>query len=183
MERDGGSLSRYSEDLLVQAEKLLRADPRRPKQVNLRRAVSSAYYGLFHFLIEEATTMIVGASPTQKPLRQLVGRGFSHTAMKEASAEFIKATPKDLLKPFWTLYGVSSSIPSRKLARQFAELQQARHRADYDLSSPFTQSEAENLVKNARAAVAEWQSLKKNQPELARFYALSLYSWNSWKAR
>jgi hypothetical protein len=37
-------------DLLEQAGNLARLDPTRPKQVNLRRAVSSAYYALFHLL-------------------------------------------------------------------------------------------------------------------------------------
>jgi len=35
-------------DLLDQAEQLAQLDPRRPKQANLRRSVSSAYYALFH---------------------------------------------------------------------------------------------------------------------------------------
>ncbi len=37
-------------DLLDPAEQLAQLDPRRPKQANLRRAVSSAYYALFHLL-------------------------------------------------------------------------------------------------------------------------------------
>ncbi len=37
-------------DLLDQAEQLAHLDPRRRKQANLRRAISSAYYALFHLL-------------------------------------------------------------------------------------------------------------------------------------
>jgi hypothetical protein len=36
-------------DLLEQAEHLAQLDPTRPKQANLRRAVSSAYYALIHW--------------------------------------------------------------------------------------------------------------------------------------
>jgi len=176
-------LSRFTDDLLLQAETLLRADPRKPKQANLRRAVSSVYYGLFHVLIEEATALVVGTSHNAQPLRQLVGRGFTHTDRKEASTEFGKPTPRDLLKPFWTLYFVPSCAPLQRVALLFVELQQERHRADYDLSRPFTQGEAEVLVQNARAAVAAWQNLKKNSPDIARFYALTLFCWNSWKSR
>jgi hypothetical protein len=44
-------------DLLDQAERLATLDPRRPKQVNLRRAVSAVYYALFHLLTSEASAL------------------------------------------------------------------------------------------------------------------------------
>lgn len=183
MAGNGGTLSRFTDDLFDQAERLLRVDARKPKQANLRRAVSSAYYGLFHFLIEEATILVVGTSHATKPLRQLVGRGFTHMAMKEACAEFGKGTPRDLLKPFWILYAVPSCTPLQNLANIFVDLQQERHRADYDLSRPLTQQEAILLVERARLALTEWQNLKKNSPALAQFFALCLFSWNNWKTR
>lgn len=49
-------------DLLAQARSLLRREPRRPKQASLRRAVSTAYYALFHLLIHEATRMLVSGA-------------------------------------------------------------------------------------------------------------------------
>ena len=176
-------MSQFSDDLLAQADVLLRLEKRRPKQASLRRAVSAAYYALFHFLIEESTIFVVGASGAAKPLRQLVGRGFSHTAMKSASAEMGKLTPFDLLKPFWPLYGVASSPQLQSVARNFVELQQERHRADYDLSRPFTRAEAEYLIGQARDALDNWNTLKINDRELARFYALCLLNWNNWKGR
>jgi hypothetical protein len=47
-------------DLLEQARHLLRRERRRPRQASLRRAISAAYYALFHLLIEEATGALVG---------------------------------------------------------------------------------------------------------------------------
>ena len=44
----------YHDDLLRQALQLVRKEPRNPKQASLRRAVSTAYYALFHLLISEA---------------------------------------------------------------------------------------------------------------------------------
>lgn len=44
-------------DLLDQAKQLAQLDLRRPKQANLRRAVSSACYGLFHLLTSEASAL------------------------------------------------------------------------------------------------------------------------------
>jgi hypothetical protein len=49
----------YASDLLEQATALCAADPRRPKQANLRRAVSSAYYAVFHELTESAVAFVL----------------------------------------------------------------------------------------------------------------------------
>lgn len=176
-------MSQYSDDLIAQADILLRLDKRRPKQANLRRAVSSAYYALFHFLIEESTLMVVGTSNASKPLRQLVGRGFSHTAMRNASFEMRKPTPSDLFKSFWPRYGVLASSELQILSRAFVELQQERHRADYDLSRPFTRAESQYLIDQTRDAFDNWNRLKQNDRELARFYAMCLLNWNNWKGR
>ena len=45
------------EDLFSQAETLAKLDVKKPKQANLRRAVSSTYYGVFHFLVHEACSV------------------------------------------------------------------------------------------------------------------------------
>ena len=44
----------FADDLLEQAHHLANREPEDPKQASLRRAVSTAYYGLFHLLINEA---------------------------------------------------------------------------------------------------------------------------------
>lgn len=43
----------FPEDLLQQAYDLASKEPENPKQTSLRRAVSTAYYALFHLLIDE----------------------------------------------------------------------------------------------------------------------------------
>ena len=48
------------ENLLVHAEALVTMDRTKPRQANLRRAVSAAYYALFHLLIHEAVLRNVG---------------------------------------------------------------------------------------------------------------------------
>ena len=48
-------------DLLEQAARLARLDTQKPKQANLRRAISSAYYALFHLLVDEACRVQIGA--------------------------------------------------------------------------------------------------------------------------
>ncbi len=45
-------------DLLDQAGTLAGLDPLKPKQASLRRAISAAYYSLFHLLIDDAASRI-----------------------------------------------------------------------------------------------------------------------------
>ena len=49
-------------DLLAQAKHLATKEPRRPRDASLRRAVSSAYYALFHLLTAEASKLLVSGS-------------------------------------------------------------------------------------------------------------------------
>jgi hypothetical protein len=69
-----------SDDLLEQANHLANREPKRPRQASLRRAVSTAYYSLFHLLVSSAISQ--WKSPQQ---RAQMARGFEHRAMKEAS--------------------------------------------------------------------------------------------------
>ena len=61
--------SAYHDDLLAQALSLVHKEPRNPKQASLRRAVSAAYYALFHLLISEAV-----ANWNRVNLRAALGR-------------------------------------------------------------------------------------------------------------
>jgi len=82
------------EDLLEQAVKLAKLDVKKPKQVNLRRAVSSAYYALFHLLVDEACRIQIGTQHNQAPFRHVLGRAFLHGVMKEACRSFGGGTLK-----------------------------------------------------------------------------------------
>lgn len=82
------------EDLLEQAVRLAELDATRPKQANLRRAISSTYYALFHLLVDEACRVQVGAQHNQAPFRRVLGRAFVHTVMKEACKSFGGGTLK-----------------------------------------------------------------------------------------
>jgi hypothetical protein len=72
----------YADDLLELAQQLANLEPTNPRQASLRRAVSTAYYGLFHLLISEATL-----NWGRPELRSELGRIFMHGKMKSASVE------------------------------------------------------------------------------------------------
>ncbi|MBM3551191.1 MAG: hypothetical protein FJX45_05355 [Alphaproteobacteria bacterium] len=76
-------------------------EPRRPKQASLRRAVSAAYYAIFHLLVEDAARQLATANPAG--LREKIRRAFAHTEMKKVCRDFARTknrAPPDNLKTF-----------------------------------------------------------------------------------
>lgn len=149
-------------DLLSQAHHLARKEPKRPKQASLRRAVSSAYYAFFHFLIDCATRRFI-RGPDRRELRDALGRAFQHAEMKDAAKSFAGGTPKAHIAP--ALSGNTVQLPLRDLADAFVRLQQARHDADYNRGRDFTRQETLDLVESAEKAMKDWSSIARLQAD------------------
>jgi hypothetical protein len=71
-------------DLLEQAAHLATRERGRPKKASLRRSISSAYYSLFHLVIDDASRFLVGSSR----LAPTIARSFEHQAVRAAAAAF-----------------------------------------------------------------------------------------------
>jgi uncharacterized protein (UPF0332 family) len=159
-------------DLLEQAERLAQLDARRPKQASLRRAVSSAYYALFHLLTSEASALYA----LEPGLAARINRTFSHSDMKKASQWIGNGKlPRAVQSP-----GGSYTTPPelKTVADAFVSLQQARHEADYDLSRTFRRQEALNFVQSAREAFAAWEQIKRTDD--ARIYLACFHLLKRW---
>ena len=76
-------------DLIEQAEHLAKREHRRPRQASLRRAVSAAYYALFHLLVREATNRLVQVAA----LRPRVARAFDHKTMMTVCQDYVRLRP------------------------------------------------------------------------------------------
>lgn len=87
----------FPEDMLEIAEELANRDPNRPKQASLRRAISTAYYALFHLLVQDSASRLVPGADND-PLRNLVSRAFNHGSMKELCLAYAKGTAPDALQ-------------------------------------------------------------------------------------
>jgi hypothetical protein len=159
-------------DLLEQAKHSAARERGRPKQASLRRAVSTAYYALFHLLVDEATRILT----SDPKLRLLVVRAFVHDEMKQASNSFKSAS----LPPH--VAAVAGAIVPADLqfvADAFIELQQIRHEADYKLDRSFTRGDVLKLVGRADQAFQAWMRVRK-QP-IAKVYLASLLLWKRWR--
>jgi uncharacterized protein (UPF0332 family) len=179
-------MARIGRDLLAQARMLVEHEPRRPKQATLRRAVSTAYYGLFHFLIEESTALLFGTGQRQVAVRQLAARAFVHGKMKSACAEFIKRNPQHvqaLRQPFWAKLTIAGNRQLQLIAQTFIDLQNQRHIADYDLTVSFSRQDALNTVLRAETAATAWRQLGAASPDVSRLVAMRLLLWPSLAGR
>ncbi len=131
-------------DLLEQAEKLARIDPRRPKQASLRRSVSASYYALFHLLTSEAS----GLYAIQSELAARINRTHNHGEMKKASSMIASGKLPKSLQPPSSSYMTPPDL--KFVANAFVRLQQVRHEADYDLTRMFRREETLAIVQTAR---------------------------------
>jgi len=141
--------------LRKQAQQLAIQDPRKPVQVSLRRAISAAYYALFHLLIDAAIRRLVAAEPRLR-LGTLVSRAFAHGEMRKVSKAFAAGTPPAAFA------AVAGPVPRelQRVADAFVSLQEARHDADYNVGRSFSRHETLVLLRKAEEAFAEWKGLR-----------------------
>jgi hypothetical protein len=166
----------YHDDLLKQAEGLARIDVAKPRQANLRRAVSSAYYAVFHFLVDQSCRVVIGAQHEQGPYRRVLGRAFSHVTMKQACNSFAGGTLKTgAAKGLPTAFSIST--PTKLIAAVFNDLQEKRHASDYDLTSRFRRSDVLLLIEQVEDAIEQFQSLGPSNEE--KFFLACLWAWSA----
>jgi hypothetical protein len=152
------------EHLLDQAGALLdapRGGPRR--QANLRRAISTAYYAVFHAILIAAADRIIGRSRRGTPHYALVYRSIDHRALSGFCSLISRSTlaPKyhDLSPPG----GFAADIIL--FARNAADLQQERHSADYDPRYRVGPTKASVLIGVARDSIGLWNAAANEQRE------------------
>lgn len=152
----------YCDELLRQAFELLRKDPSATNQADLRRAVSNAYYAVFHLFSEEiASHWDVDSS------RHELARMLEHGAMKRASsvARDSKRSPFSNADP-------DVAMALRTIARSFIQLREKRHIADYDNGKFWALSESLIEVEKAQLVLSLWQSIRTET--IAQNYLVSL---------
>lgn len=146
--------------------------------VVLRRAVSSAYYGLFHRLTTAGSMPFVAGG---EPLRFQAARAFSHSAMRKVCDAYVRSPAR----PFPPgLEQLSPSPPDKRLieiALAFARLQEGRHVADYDLSAVVEAAYAVELVGFAETALADFDVIQ-SFPETTVFLTALLLA-DRWTRR
>jgi len=165
-------------DLLDQAKMLATLDKGKPRQANLRRAVSAAYYALFHYLVAQSCRAIIGTQHAQRGYRHALSRAFLHTTMKNACRSFSSCQlPAAVAKPLPGAVGGAVVVANeiKAIAATFCELQQKRVMADYDLAERFRRSEVLTLVKQVADEIGKFESASATDER--QFFLACLLAW------
>ena len=87
------------EHLFEQAEQLAKKNPLKPRQADLRRSMSSVYYGLFHFILTQAADNFIGSTNRSTKEYLLCFRSVDHAPLRELCTEASKETPSKKVAP------------------------------------------------------------------------------------
>lgn len=143
---------------LLKTARLLLGGQTRPAQANLRRAISSTYYAMFHCLARSAADLLVGGynADRSKPAWRQVYRSLEHNPTKGACQD--KATIQKFPKPI------------ADFANLFVTMQTKRHAADYDPLASFVKSEALQDIEAVEKAIEDfWSAPVKDRRAFCAF--------------
>jgi hypothetical protein len=129
-----------------------------------RRAVSTAYYAVFHALAKSCASILLPSVDRTSDAYQRVYRALDHGPLKAAFAA--SAGP------------LRDRSPLQKIGEVVVQLQSERHRADYMPPSKafFPLNQAEELIGKARQAVMEIENLSTED-------RVALATWLLFKSR
>ena len=133
------------ENFIKTARELIPARKGKPRSTNLRRAVSTAYYAMFHCLAGSCADTLIGGLHA--------GRGtdawtLTYRALNHRSAK-ARCRDEQNLRQF--------SEPIREFAETFARMQEHRHRADYAPNTGFRKSQAIQRINEAENAIRNFE--------------------------
>ncbi len=148
------------EHLLDQADRLV-APPGggAPRQADLRRAISSAYYAIFHAVIAEAADNLVGRKYRESPRYALVYRSIDHKSLRKLCEDIQKTTLPAKYSAYSPTGGFGGDLVA--LATAVVDLQEKRHLADYDPLFRVRTSDAVSAVATARAAIQRFKGASR----------------------
>ena len=130
-----------SHDLMETARRLTESGAARPTETDLRRAVSTAYYALFHCLAGTAADLLTGSSGS--PEWQQVYRALEHGKARSACQQ------QDVMREFPT--------EVRTFADTFVDLQKARQQADYAHEGEYSKPDALETINTVDGVINEFE--------------------------
>lgn len=140
-----------------QGERLIRSPTPGPtRQVDLRRAISAAYYGLFHFTCAALADHVIGSTHRSSPRHALVYRSVDHRALRELCQGIVRPVPPPKLVRHLPPGGFGRDMVA--FAGTVLEMQDRRHRADYDPTGRFSRNDAGVAVAAGRSAVRRFRA-------------------------
>jgi hypothetical protein len=147
--------------LLNTASDLLEATRGRPRQANLKRAVSTVYYALFHCLARSGADLMIGSTKAARSedAWSQVYRALDHATAKKAcnNVAVIRMLPQGV----------------QELAAKFRDMQTKRHDADYNPGARFYKSAVQQDIDDTAAVIGAFdRESAKDRRAFAAFVLL-----------
>ncbi len=157
----------HADELLDLARLLVDLEPPNATQASLRRAVSTAYYALFHLLISEATL-----NWEEAEFRHELGRVFEHGKMKAASTELRSRLDREMggLVPGTPEHDLRVKL--RRVAKTFGDLQYLRNQADYNTAYDWNKEDVAMHIRDVALAFEAWRQIRREK--IAQGYLVSM---------
>lgn len=160
-------MSGFYEELLTVARLTVnRVTGQRGKMpsARIRRSVSTSYYALFHFLLDDVGRRIVGTRAVLR--RRILVRAIAHAGMKlsfdKVAGSQVHSSVSDFFLPAGVTAGTPCPVPPfiQEMAATFSQAQAMRHDADYDLTATIGVYDATALRLRVRSAISAWRAAK-----------------------
>ena len=132
----------------------------RPRQTDLCRAVSAAYYAMFHALAQCCADLLAGGSPSRRD--------------PEAWRQTYRALEHGLARSQCDNHTAMRRFPPeiRKFAEVFVAMQRERHHADYDPGITFSRDRVRQFIYQVEEAIAEFNAADRGQRRAFSVYVL-----------
>ena len=134
--------------LLEIATDLAQNSTRRPRRTDLCRAVSTAYYALFHCLARTCADGLAGSTSAvgYRPMWRRVYRALEHRQAKARCESVPAEFPEEM----------------RLFGQTFADMQGKRHLADYDPDHPVKKSQVIADINEVRTVITGFLAMPAN---------------------
>lgn len=113
----------------------------RPRETNIRRAISTTYYALFHCLATSNANMLVGGP----------GANRSQSAWRQAYRALQHGTARRRCERQNAIIKFPEAV--QDFAERFADMQKKRHGADYDPDATFSKSDVVQDIADAEDVI------------------------------
>ena len=132
----------------------------RPRQAELRRAISAAYYAMFHTLALCGANTLVGATHANRrqPDWNQVYRALEHGYARN------QCNNRAAMSRF--------SLGIRRFGQLFVLMQRERQAADYDPNASFSRPEAMEFVNEAAGVIAEFENVDPSERRAFAIFVL-----------
>lgn len=164
MQTEIRKVSVLSSELLEAAEAIAESAPKSSDLENTfcRKAISTAYFAVFHKLVEDATNRIIDTGDEDYLHRGELARWYTHGDIRTVSQWIVNWANGGKLPD--SVNGLLNAAPADliKLSKFVLRLQKARHSADYDRFEHFKKGDTGKWITTARDAIELTQRLQGN---------------------